>query len=266
MGDLVPFRRRYDETVARATVTRDDCAAVLDAPRESRDTSPNDDALTANGGRICEKHRAASTADNRNAALDSLAAELVPALALVFAGHCRVLTVAVNSASDLAWWHPHHALLIPATSARGRRHAHGLLVALDSDDAEDALRNYTAAVGVPLGACELSPPRGAVHGWRVPARLRSNVYRIVSYATDEQRQGPIDFGGSVAFGVFRRPWDRFLTSGAPSLWQTAITSPCLSCGQLVSGRKITCSAACRQKAYRERYRSAASSTAVTVER
>lgn len=188
----------------------------------------------------------------RDREVQALTTDLLSALSKVVrdSGSLYLLTVGMVKPDDLRRWCGDQVLVIPACSFRHRRHGHGLLSCFDSFDAEDALAYYCAESGVARGACDLSP----VKGWRVrdrePAKLHTNVFRILCYALDDTRQGTIDVDAVAAFGVFADPWTRFLDSGARLLWAPPSTAkPCrlISCDQLVSGKRETCCDAHRQE-------------------
>ena len=256
MCSIIPLRDRYGETVdspaaaPRARSLGRAFSASSDDRERGRYGSPDSSLLdTAPASNVLGKSRGSAIPLNRNAGIDLLAHHLVSSLASL-TGSLFLLTVTVGPTTDLEEWMLYPSLLIPAVSRNGRKHAHGLLLARDRVDAEEAIS--LCAFMVPRGACDLSPVRGWSVRETTPTKLRTNLFQILSYATNEQRQGPIDFGGAVAFGACRAPWERFLGSGAPSFWPTAVSRPCLACGSLVTGRRHHCDRACRQSAYRAR--------------
>lgn len=185
----------------------------------------------------------------RDVLLDMLVVDCATAATRSGPGVLLLITVGVAGLDHLREFDLEHVLLIPATSARGKPHGHGLQLAVDVSSAEAALANYCARSGVVRGRCRLQPVKGWRSRVRSPSILAANLFRILDYATDPARQGVVHLGDALAFGAFVQPWRRFLDADPFALWPSSPSPrPCAldTCDRIVVPPRATCSDAHRQ--------------------
>jgi hypothetical protein len=121
----------------------------------------------------------------------------------------------------------------------------------DEAHCEHTITNYCADYRVARGSCDQS----AVRGWaafakgRGSQKLHRNLFRILDYATDENRQGAVHLDLAVASGLFAPVWTAWVASGALSLWSGGSSRPCALIGCNVPCRppRRTCCGAHRKQ-------------------